>query len=140
MRVGANAKQHARIKKLHAQGMDPAIIAASIPMTPQSLEHILAHLDDREEVALEVDDNPAVQALRGENADLLARLAKYEEVGRGAQEDAPKADKPKADEPKADEPKADESKADEPKADESKADELVRTEGEEAGQAQAKAE
>ncbi|KKN23615.1 hypothetical protein LCGC14_0903170 [marine sediment metagenome] len=119
MRVGANAKQHARIKKLHAAGMDPATIAASIPMTAQSLEHILAHLDGREEVALEVDDNPAVQALRGENADLLARLAKYEEVGRGAQEDAPKADEPKADEPKA--------------------DETVRTEGEEAGQAQARA-
>lgn len=88
MRVGANAKQYARIKKLHAQNVDPAIIAASIPMTAQSLEHILAHLDDRKEVILEVDNSPAVEALRGENAELLARLAKYEELPSGPQEDA----------------------------------------------------
>jgi len=82
-RVGANARQHARIKKMHAEGIPPHVISAAIGMTPQSLEHILAFIDERDEVILEIEDNADVQALRTENAELQARLAKYEEIDPG---------------------------------------------------------
>ncbi len=79
MRVGASTRQHARIRKMHREGMSPGFIAKTIQMTDQSLEKILAHLDDRDEVILAVDNDPNVQALRSENAELAARLAKYED-------------------------------------------------------------
>ena len=79
MRVGANARQMARIKKLHAEGASAGVIARTIQMTDQSLEKILAHLDGREERKLALDNNPEVAAIRLENAELAARLAKYEE-------------------------------------------------------------
>ncbi len=78
MRVGANARQLARIKRLHAENTPPGIIAKMIQMTDQSLEKILAHLDGRKEKILAIDDNPDVQKLRLENAELAARLAKFE--------------------------------------------------------------
>lgn len=83
MRVGANARQYAKIKRMHAEGMPAGIIAKTIQMTDQSLEKILAHLDGRPEVQLAVDNNPDVQSLRLENAELAARLAKYEEPQDG---------------------------------------------------------
>lgn len=85
MRVGANARQYARIKKMHAEGTPAKIIATSIQMTEQSLEKILANLDGREEVTLALKDSPVVAELRLANADLLARLAKFEEPNDGAQ-------------------------------------------------------
>lgn len=88
MRVGANARQHARIKRLHAENMPAGIIAKTIQMTDQSLEKILAHLDGRDEVILAVDNDPNVQKLRLENAELAARLAKYEEPKDGDAEEA----------------------------------------------------
>lgn len=83
MRVGANARQYAKIKRMHAEGVPAGIIAKTIQMTDQSLEKILAHLEKRPEVQLAVDNNPDVQALRLENAELAARLAKYEEPQSG---------------------------------------------------------
>lgn len=87
MRVGANARQFARIKKLHAAGTPAPIIAKTIQMTDQSLERILAGLDDREVKILAIDENPEVQKMRIENAELLARLAKYENPDNGEEKD-----------------------------------------------------
>ena len=78
MRVGANARQFARIKRMHKEGTSAGIIARTIQITDQSLEKILAHLDGREVRQLALDENPQVQAMRLENAELLARLAKYQ--------------------------------------------------------------
>ncbi len=83
MRVGANARQYARIKKMHAEGTPAKIIAATIQITDQSLEKILAHLDGRDEVVLALEDSPVVAELRLQNADLLARLAKFEDPQSG---------------------------------------------------------
>lgn len=83
MRVGANARQFARIKKMHKEGTPAAIIAKTIQMTDQSLEKILAHLDGRPEVALALENNPEVNAMRLQNAELAARLAKYEDPQSG---------------------------------------------------------
>ncbi len=85
MRVGANARQYARIKRLHKEGVSAHVIAKTIQMTDQSLEKILAHLDGREEVILAIEENEEVQALRSKNAELAARLAKFEEPDDGAQ-------------------------------------------------------
>jgi hypothetical protein len=85
MRVGANVRQYHRIKKMHADGVPPDVIANSIPLTPQSLERILAHLDGREVKNLVVEENPQVQAMRIENAELAAKLAKFEEPTDGTQ-------------------------------------------------------
>ena len=79
MRVGANVRQFARIKKLHAEGTPAPIIAKTIQITEQSLEKILANLDGRDEVILALESNPEVNAIRLENAELAARLAKYED-------------------------------------------------------------
>ena len=79
MRVGANVRQYHRIKKMHAEGVPAEVIAMSIPMTPQSLEKILAGLDGRKETILAVEENAEVQALRISNAELAAKLAKFEE-------------------------------------------------------------
>lgn len=79
MRVGANARQFAQIKRLHEEGTPAGVIAKTIQMTDQSLEKILANLDGRDEVILAVDNDPNVKALRLQNAELTARLAKYEE-------------------------------------------------------------
>lgn len=86
MRVGANARQYARIKRLHKDGVAPHIIAKTIVMTDQSLEKILAHLEGRDEVILAIEENEEVQALRVQNAELAAKLAKFEEPTDGAQE------------------------------------------------------
>ena len=86
MRVGANARQYARIKQMHKEGTPAPIIAKTLQMTEQSLEKILAHLDGREEVTLALKDNPEVNAIRLENAELVARLAKYEESDNAVQE------------------------------------------------------
>ena len=86
MRVGANARQFARIKRLHAEGTPPAIIAKTIQMTEQSLEKILASIDGREEVILAVEENEEVQTLRIANAELLAKLAKFEGPDNGEEE------------------------------------------------------
>ena len=83
MRVGANARQFARIKKMHKEGTPAAIIAKTIQMTDQSLEKILAHLDGREERHLALENNPEVNAMRLQNAELAARLAKYEDPQSG---------------------------------------------------------
>ncbi|KKN09738.1 hypothetical protein LCGC14_1043700 [marine sediment metagenome] len=83
MRVGANVRQYHRIKKMHAEGVSADIIAMSIPLTPQSLEKILAHIDGREEVTLAVEENAEVQALRLEVAQQAARLAKFEDPQDG---------------------------------------------------------
>jgi hypothetical protein len=83
MRVGANARQFARIKQMHAEGTPPAIIARTIQMTDQSLEKILANIDGREEKHLASENNPDVNKMRIENAELAARLAKYEDPQSG---------------------------------------------------------
>ncbi len=83
MRVGANVRQYHRIKKMHADGVPAAVIANSIPLTPQSLEKILAHMDGREEVTLAVEENAEVQALRLKVAEQATRLAKFEEPQDG---------------------------------------------------------
>jgi len=83
MRVGANARQFARIKKMHKEGTPANIIAKTIQMTDQSLEKILAHLDGREERHLATENNPEVNAMRLQNAELAARLAKYEDPQSG---------------------------------------------------------
>lgn len=87
MRVGASVRQHARIKRMHKEGISASIIAKTIHMTDQSLEKILAHLEGREEVILAIDSNPDVQKLRLENAELAAKLAKYEEPEDGTRKD-----------------------------------------------------
>lgn len=79
MRVGASARQHARIRKMHREGIPAYIIAKTIQMTDQSLEKILAHLDNRDEAMLAVDSDPNVQKLRLENAELATKLANYED-------------------------------------------------------------
>ena len=79
MRVGANARQFAKIKRLHAEGTPAPIIAKQIQMTDQSLEKILAALDGRPEAILALEASPEVNAMRIENADLAARLAKFED-------------------------------------------------------------
>ena len=79
MRVGANVRQFHRIKKMHKEGYPADVIANSIPMTPQSLEKILAHLDGRKEVTLAVEENAEVQALRLQVAEQAQKLAKYED-------------------------------------------------------------
>jgi hypothetical protein len=86
MRVGANARQFARIKKLHNEGTPAPVIAKTIQMTEQSLEKILAHLEGREEVTLALENSPEVNAMRLENAELAARLAKYEDPDNAVQE------------------------------------------------------
>jgi len=83
MRVGANVRQFHRIKKMHKEGYPAEVIANSIPMTPQSLEKILAHIDGREEITLAVEENAEVQALRLKVADQAQKLAKYEEPQDG---------------------------------------------------------
>lgn len=83
MRVGANARQFARIKKMHAAGTPANVIAGTFRMTAQSLEKILAHLDGREVRTIAVEDSPEMQVLRQRNADLSNRLARYEEVQDG---------------------------------------------------------
>ncbi len=93
MRVGANARQFARIKRLHKEGTLPSQIAKMIQMTDQSLEKILAHLEGRPEIILAVEENEEVQALRVQNAELAAKLARYEEptdaVPQGKQDEGP---------------------------------------------------
>jgi len=87
MRVGANVRQFAKIKKMHAEGVPAPIIAKTIQMTEQSLEKILANLEGRDEVTLALKDSPELNAMRLENAELAARLAKYEnpeDSGEGA--------------------------------------------------------
>ena len=87
MRVGASTRQYHRIRKMYAEGVSAGIIAKTMIMTDQSLEKILAHLDGRDEVILAVDNNPDVQALRLQNAELAQRLAKYEEPDDGNKEE-----------------------------------------------------
>ncbi len=83
MRVGANVRQYHRIKKMHSEGVSANIIAMSIPLTPQSLEKILAHIDGREEVTLAVEENAEVQALRLQVAEQAQKLAKFEDPQDG---------------------------------------------------------
>ena len=77
---------------MHADGVPAEVIAMSIPLTPQSLEKILAVLDGRREVTLVVEENAEVQALRLETAELAAKLAKYEEPTDGAQSETEKVE------------------------------------------------
>lgn len=83
MRVGANVRQFHRIKKMHGEGVPAEVIAGTIPLTPQSLEKILAHIDGRPEVTLAVEENAEVQALRLQVADQAQKLAKFEEPTDG---------------------------------------------------------
>lgn len=92
MRVGANVRQYHRIKKMHAEGVPPEVIAMSIPLTPQSLEKILAVMDGREEVVLAVEENAEVQELRLKVAEQSQKLAKYEEPTDGTQSKAETVD------------------------------------------------
>lgn len=73
---------------MHKEGVPAEIIANSIPMTPQSLEKILAGLDGRKEVILAVEENAEVQELRLQVAEQAQKLAKYEEPTDGAQSEA----------------------------------------------------
>lgn len=98
MRVGANARQYAQIKKMHANGVPAQAIAMKLAIESQSLEHILAHIDDREEVVLAIRENPALQAMQDENKELLERLAKYEDVD-GAPKSEPEPEPAPAPEP-----------------------------------------
>jgi hypothetical protein len=82
-RVGANASQHSKIKKMHAAGTPLMIISKTFNIEPQSLENIIAALDGRKPKTLAIEANPEVQGIIAENADLLARLAKYEELDDG---------------------------------------------------------
>jgi len=68
---------------MHKEGTPANIIAKTIQMTDQSLEKILAHLDGREERHLATENNPEVNAMRLQNAELAARLAKYEDPQSG---------------------------------------------------------
>jgi hypothetical protein len=68
---------------MHKEGTPPGIIAKTIQMTDQSLEKILAHIDGRKEKTLALENNPEVNAIRLENAELAARLAKYEDPQSG---------------------------------------------------------
>lgn len=88
MRVGANVRQYHRIKKMHAEGVPAGIIANTIPLTPQSLEKILAHIDGRKEVVLAVEENAEVQALRLQVAEQAQKLARFEEPTDGEQSEA----------------------------------------------------
>jgi predicted RND superfamily exporter protein len=90
MRVGANVRQFHRIKKMHAEGVPADVIANSIPLTPQSLEKILAHMDGRAEVVLAVEENAEVQALRLQVAEQAQKLARFEEPTDGAESEAEK--------------------------------------------------
>lgn len=92
MRVGANARQFARIKRMHKEGTPAGIIAKTIQMTDQSLEKILAHIEGRPEVTLAIEENEEVQALRLQNAELAAKLAKFEEPADGVQTEAETAE------------------------------------------------
>lgn len=83
MRVGASTRQYHQIKRMHKEGVPDQVIANTIQMTPQSLEKILAHLDGREEKILAVEENAEVQALRIQNAELAAKLAKFEDPQDG---------------------------------------------------------
>lgn len=85
MRVGANVRQYHRIKKMHAEGVPAEIIANTIPLTPQSLEKILAVLDGRKEVILAVEESAEVQSLRLQVAEQAQKLAKFEEPDDGEQ-------------------------------------------------------
>ncbi len=85
MRVGANVRQFHRIKKMHEEGVPASVIANTIPLTPQSLEKILAHIDGRPEVVLAVEENAEVQALRLQVAEQAQKLARYEEPTDGEQ-------------------------------------------------------
>lgn len=74
MRVGANARQHVQIKKMHAQGVPQHQIARALRITPQSMEKIIANLEGRDEITLVVEESPEVQRLRAENEALRAKL------------------------------------------------------------------
>lgn len=78
MRVGANARQYAQIKKHLKDGVPQHIISKMLRIEPQSLEKIIANLEGREEKILELEENPKVQAMSAENEDLRAKLAAYE--------------------------------------------------------------
>jgi len=69
---------------MHAEGVAAPVIAKTIHLTEQSLEKILASLDKRPEKTLALEGSPEVNAMRIENAELLARLAKYEDLDSGA--------------------------------------------------------
>jgi hypothetical protein len=83
MRVGANVRQFHRIKKMHKEGVPADVIANSIPMTPQSLERIIAGLEGRPVKTLVVEESPEIQELRLANAQLAQKLAKYEDPQDG---------------------------------------------------------
>lgn len=85
MRVGANVRQFHRIKRMHSEGVPADVIANTIPLTPQSLEKILAHIDGRKEVTLAVEENAEVQALRLQVAEQAQKLARFEEPTDGEQ-------------------------------------------------------
>jgi hypothetical protein len=68
---------------MHQEGVPAGIIAKTFQITDQSLERILASLDGREMQVLAVDNDPNVKALRSQNAELTARLAKYEDSEDG---------------------------------------------------------
>lgn len=82
-RVGANATQFSKIKRMLADGVPLMSISKTFNIEPQSLENIIAHIEEREPKILSLEDDPNVQALRDANEDLLARLAKYEDVDDG---------------------------------------------------------
>lgn len=73
-RVGANAKQHNKIKRLLADNVPQQQIAEMFNIEPQSLEKICAHIEGREEVQLVLQDNPEMNLLMAENKRLKAQL------------------------------------------------------------------
>lgn len=98
MRVGASTRQYHQIKRMHAEGVPDQVIANTIQMTPQSLEKILAHMDGREEKILAVEENAEVQSLRLANAELAAKLAKFEDPQDGEKIQHGEAEEVKAEE------------------------------------------
>jgi hypothetical protein len=63
---------------MHANGVSADIMSRTLRIEPQSLEKIIAHIEGRKAKVLELENNPQVQALRRENAELMAKLAKFE--------------------------------------------------------------
>lgn len=77
-RVGANQRQYHRIKNWLKEGVPQHIMQRRLNMTAQSLEHICAHLEGREEKQLQVEENPEYNRLKAENEALKVKLGEDE--------------------------------------------------------------
>lgn len=73
-RVGLNQSQFHKLKQRLADNVPFDHIVTEFNVEPQSLENIIAHLEDREPRTLAIEDNPEMNRLMAENAALRARL------------------------------------------------------------------